>query len=321
MLGTWWSQFRNYLYDKRYLRIQRASCKVVSIGNLTWGGTGKTALAVQLGSFLLARHFRVAFLSRGYARESHGIQLVSDGREVLLSWKQAGDEAYMVAQRMRSAVVVVAEDRAAALGFLEQFEPDTILLDDGFQHRAVSRDLDLVLVDASEDLLKQRVLPFGKLREPVDALKRADAVLLTHCKRPGDALRNWIAENISAPVFHAEYAPVSSEALKGKKVAAFCAIGSPQHFFEMLREYGATIMHTRKFPDHHAYTLEELTRFEIEALNAGADILVTTRKDSVKIDPAGFRTPLLAIEAELKIQEEEGFYEFLTDKLSVSYRT
>jgi tetraacyldisaccharide 4'-kinase len=318
MPGKWLSQIRNYLFDKRYLNIKRAPCAVMSIGNLTWGGTGKTALVCQIASYLLQRKLNVAILSRGYGRESRGVQLVCDGREVLLDWKQAGDESHMLAQALRSAVVVVAEDRAAGIDFLQQFDPDVILMDDAFQHRSVARDLDLVLIDASEDLLKKYVLPFGKLREPVRALKRADAIVLTHCRRAEKRTEDWIAKNISAPLFHADYAPSSNQSFQGKKVAAFCAIGAPHHFFEMLQDSGASLVFTKRYRDHHAYFSDELTRIEVEALNAGAEIIVTTRKDAVKIDPRVFRTPFFIVDAQLKIREQDVFHQLLASKVPVN---
>src|SRR5207249_5357 len=132
------------------------------------------------------------------------------------------------------AIVIVSESRKRALKFLVRYDPDIVLLDDAFQHRKVFRNLDLVLIDSSENLLKQKVIPFGKLREPVESLKRANAIILTQIKESNAKTLQWIERNIDAPVFHADYCAENIDAFQGKKVAAFCGIGAPRHFFRLI---------------------------------------------------------------------------------------
>ena len=317
MPGIWWSRVKNYLYDKELLRSYSSGSFVVSIGNLTWGGTGKTALTAQVAARLSEEKFRVAVVSRGYKRKSRGMVLVSDGKRLLTDWEQAGEEAYFLATRVPEAVVVVSKDRKAAFHFLEKYRPHIILLDDAFQHRRVFRDLDIVLIDASENLLKQKVIPFGKLREPLDALSRADVILLTHIQAAHASTVSWISRNIRVPVFHSDYQPLNPGDFRGKKVGMFCGIGAPRHFLAMLQQSGAMVFFKKRFPDHHMYTVEELKDLESDAMIAGAEILVTTEKDAVKVGNFPFRMPLVVIRAELKIAEERDFYGIIKSRLTL----
>ncbi|HSP07273.1 MAG TPA: tetraacyldisaccharide 4'-kinase [Acidobacteriota bacterium] len=314
MPGAMLSRIRNALYDHGWLSVTRPRAFVISIGNLTWGGTGKTSLAAHLADHLCCRGYRVAILSRGYGRRSKGVVVVSNGDSMCCDWQTAGDEPYWLGQTVPKAMVVVAENRVEGLKALEPFTPDVILLDDGFQHRRIARDIDLLLIDASENLLRQRVLPFGKLREPIDSIERASAIVLTHASRAHTSTLDWIVSHARAPVFHADYVPVRND-LAGKKLAAFCALGSPQHFFDMLEQAGATLVFHQDFRDHHVYTGPELALLNANAERAGAEALATTAKDAVKIAPDAFRLPLCVVEATLKLQEEERLFQFLHERL------
>lgn len=321
-----WGRFRNYLYDRGYLDIEYTSAFVLSVGNLTWGGTGKTALSAQIAANLISSGYQVAVVSRGYKRKSEGLRVVSDGKELQQSWQDAGDEAYWLAKQVPQAIVIVAEDRREALHLLANKPPDVVLLDDGFQNRRIARDLDLVLVDASENLLHQRVIPFGKLREPIDSLKRADALILTHSKIAQPDTVEWIASHINCPIFHANYVPIQTEFVdpdeqtnpakfmkwSGKKLAAFCALGAPHHFFRMLQENGAELVLKKSYRDHHAYTNEDLQELQAEAIISRAEALITTEKDALKLPRTSL--PLIVVHAELKI-EEDTFPEFIQERI------
>ena len=315
MLGELWSRFRNTLYDKEFLPVVQSGFFVVSIGNLTWGGTGKTALTSRIGSFFLSRGYRVAVLSRGYKRDSRGVQVVSDGEQLIERWEPAGEESYWLAKKLPGAVVVVAENRLESLPVLRRFQPHILLLDDGFQHRKIARNLDLVLLDASENLVNEGIIPFGKLREPLSSLRRADAVVLTHTQNPHKKTFEWIAHHVTAPIYQADYQPVpGGVSWKGKRVAAFCAIGSPNHFFDMLERDGAELVLRKRFRDHHHYSKEDLAALEIEAQNSGARCLVTTEKDAVKIEDFPFELPYYVAVVELKLNAEDLFFQFLLDR-------
>jgi tetraacyldisaccharide 4'-kinase len=306
-----WTRLRNYLYDRSILKAVRAPGFVISVGNLTWGGTGKTSFVETLSRFLISQGLRPAIVSRGYRRTSSGPKLVADGSGLKCSWKESGDEAHLLGKAIPEAIVVVSEERSKAFSLLAPFSPDVILLDDAFQHRKLARDLDLVLVDASEDITSQKVIPFGKLREEPHSLLRADAIVLTHSNQLHPATKDWISQNVQCPVFHANYFVLDDFPLAAKKVAAFCAIGSPQHFYRLLSEQGAELVATKSFRDHHVFTREEIEEFRREATQKGAEFMITTAKDTVRIDPDWFDPFLKVIPVKLKISEELLFFDFL----------
>ncbi len=313
MIGALWSRVRNHLYDKGVLSTVRPKEFVISIGNLTWGGTGKTSLTSYLAKFLINEGFKIGILSRGYQRNSYGPLIVSDGQEIKATWKDAGDEPYLLASMNPNAAIVVSESRVQGLPILSQFQPDVILLDDAFQHRQIARDLNLVLIDSTENILNLRVLPFGKLREPLDGLQRANAIILTHSKNANpETVKAVNAYNV--PVYHANYG-VSNFEYSGKSIAAFCGIATPQHFQRLLVDNGAKVVLFRKFSDHHVYSHSELRELEQDALKSGAETIVTTSKDAVKL-PHHFHLPLGIVNVEFVIEEKEQFNSWILSEVS-----
>jgi tetraacyldisaccharide 4'-kinase len=320
MPGAVWGRVRNYLYDKGCLDIAHSSSFVISVGNLTWGGTGKTALTAQIAAQLISSGYRTAVISRGYGRKSKGFRIVSDGEGPILGWQNAGDEPYWIASHVSDLIVLVSEDRREALKFLEKDPPHVILLDDGFQNRQIARDLDLVLVDVSEALLNQKVIPFGKLREPLDSIRRADALILTHSRMAQPETLEWIASHITVPIFHGNYVAISEDQGRsvewsGKKVAAFCAVGAPHHFFRMLNDYGADIVFKKEFRDHHSYTRDNLEELQAGAIISGAEALITTQKDAVKIENSWLRLPIVIVKAELQLEEKATFFDLIQERI------
>jgi tetraacyldisaccharide 4'-kinase len=317
MPGLIWSRLRNHLYDKQIIKSVRFPGFVISIGNLTWGGTGKTALALQLARFLIDQKYRVAIVSRGYRRSTRGLKVVSDGTGLKCKWKECGDEPFLLASKLPGAIVLVAKGRVEALSHLETARADVILLDDAFQHRKIARDLDIVLVDASENITNQRVIPFGKLREEARSIHRADAVILTHQNQAHPETVRWFAENTKKSVFHADYIAEDPALVRGKKIGAFCGIGAPQHFFQMLKQNGADIVAAKSFHDHHRFSRREIEQFREVALKKGAEFFVTTEKDSVRVDTLDQDSLLKVVQVKLQIEEEKLFYEFLMERLRV----
>jgi tetraacyldisaccharide 4'-kinase len=308
------SRLRNYLYDTKVLKSFRPAAFTISVGNLTWGGTGKTSLVKELASFFIQRGLRVAIISRGYGRKSKGALLVRNTSD---DWELYGDEAYLLSRALPDAMVLVAENRIDALQLLNQ-PPDVILLDDAFQHRSIARDLDLVLIDASEDIAEQRLIPLGKLRESMEALGRADTVLLSHSNRANAKTMQWIERNLKSAVYHANYLTLNASEFEGMKVGAFCAIGSPEHFFDQLRSTAADVVMARSFRDHHVYQERELEKLKRDALSKGAESLVTTEKDAIRIGPR-LKDPFLKVlRIKLQIQEEAQFRDFMLQRLSLS---
>lgn len=281
-------------YAARKARAVRFPARVVSIGNLSMGGTGKTPLVEYL--VRKGRAKRPLVVLRGYGASGSG--LVSNGREVLSTYKQSGDEAMLLAQ-LPGLRVAAGQDRAALIAEYGE-GADLVLLDDAFQNPSVARDFELVLIDASIPLERLRVAPCGKFRERLDALSRADAVLLTRADRLGGVWQREIARMFpELPVFQSEHRFAGLVPLvpgtgqdqvppPGARINAFCGIGNPGAFFEMLSgtwELGAR----RSFGDHHPFKTSE-----IRALTAEQGPWVTTAKDAVRILPLGLPAQVLS---------------------------
>ena len=315
-----WSRLRNFLYDKKILSSVSTPIFAISIGNLTWGGTGKTSLVRELTEFLIASGFRVAILSRGYRRTTKGPIVVSDGTELKCSWQQSGEEAYLLAKWLPGAITAVSENRSAGFRLVEGLSPDVILLDDAFQHRKVKRDLDIVLVDASEDITSLKMIPFGKLREPPCSLKRADAIVLTHDNEASPHTIAWMRDNMDRPVFHCNYVVTDRSLVNGKKIGAICAIGSPHHFFRLLRQEGAELVITKTFRDHHVFTQQQITDFRAKAKKVGAEFIITTAKDLVRINPEWLDDFIKVLNVKLQIAEESIFFDFVLERLNQSVK-
>jgi tetraacyldisaccharide 4'-kinase len=279
---------RNVLYDLGWIKPRRAPLPVVSVGSLALGGMGKTPLVMEILSQLISRGLRPALVTRGYrgAWEKRG-GLLSDGRHVYGDWRQAGDEACLVARRIPQAGVFVGKHRflsclrAKAEGF------DLALLDDGFQHRKLHRDLDIVIFDPAET---------AALREPFSALKRAHLILLpegSHKKNQEKLSRRFPAAEImrysaSPRAFHPVGETGSPEALdlarfRGSRALAFCGIARPERFFTMLEGLGLVLLDRMAFADHHPYPPSSWRRIteKVEALRP--EVVVTTEKDAVKL--------------------------------------
>ncbi|NPB06789.1 MAG: tetraacyldisaccharide 4'-kinase [Aquificae bacterium] len=294
---------RNLAYDKGLVKPCRPPVPVVSVGNLSVGGTGKTTLVLYLTELFKER--RVCVLMRGYKRKSKGVKLVSYYGEPLVPVEEAGDEAYLIA-RLSKASVVVAESRCKGLELaLRELKPELVLLDDGFQHRKTARDLDLVLLKKSD--LKERLLPAGRLREPLSALKRADALVLSYQELEPFEIKT------DKPVFKllrrfsflydASFKKRPLELLRGKPVVAFAGLGDNEQFFKTLERLGIKPVKKLSFPDHHRYR-----GFSFE----DGLYYLTTPKDLVKLSP---HERLYALGFEVRLEPEEAFKKLLESLL------
>ena len=260
---------RNALYDRQMLKSRRLSGPVVSIGNLSTGGAGKTPFVILLGELLKARGVAFDVLSRGYGRTTKGVLVVEPGG----SARDFGDEPLLIARRLEVPVVVGEDRYAAGRAAEEKFGARLHLLDDGFQHRALARDFDIVLVTPAD--ARERLLPAGRLREPVSALKRAHAVVLTSgadpARFPLDGKLVWRARRGIVPLGVPQQ-PV-----------AFCGIARPQSFFLQLRAAGIAPAAEAVYRDHHAYTEADVRELEALRQHSGARGFVTTEKDAVNL--------------------------------------
>lgn len=296
-------------YGTRLLKRTRLPATVISVGNLTCGGTGKTPVVIDFARQLTAANYKVAILSRGYKRTSKAPYLVvSDGQSILADAMQAGDEPLLIAEAVPFARVIVGSNRVKTGSIaINELNADVILLDDGFQHIRLMRDHDIVLVDYGEDLEEAYLLPAGRLREPVSALGRATSIVITKVpigcdsERMAQLTRQLRKYNKKADITFCQFKPVSTHNLKGQKAIAFCGIAKPNHFFNSVRQLGGELIKVAKFDDHHWYSQAELKKLDAEAKKYKAEILITTEKDLVRI-PESMRSamqcPIIALHQE-----------------------
>jgi tetraacyldisaccharide 4'-kinase len=315
---------RAAFYENNLLETRSLNTPVISVGNLTVGGAGKTPCVAFLARFLRNEGYEVAVLSRGYKRESRGRVEVSNGSEILCGPNEAGDEPFLLANLCPGARVVVDRDRYAAGKWLEERgRISAFILDDGFQHLRLARDLNLLLIDASEPLEQAKMIPFGRLREPITAMRRAGAVIVTRSDQPFDrhALENAIGRFARAdtPVFYAHHKMTELIRLDGdgavgpahfarKRVAAVSGVARPDRFVVDLERLGMEIALRRDFDDHHRYTAEELSEIVERARESRAEAVITTEKDAANF-PAGFAgpsaPPIFAARIEFACENEE----------------
>jgi tetraacyldisaccharide 4'-kinase len=304
---------------------------VVSIGNLTVGGTGKTPAAIMLARWAFKEGFRVALLSRGYGgRYKKGILEVSDGNSIKADPRDAGDEPYLLAKKLSGIPVVISEKRYDAGIFAhEKFGCNFFILDDGFQHLELRRELDLVLIDAERPFGNGHLLPRGPLREPVDQLARADACIITRCGMQGsgdNVLKFLENETPAIPFFYANHLPKMIDfpfldeihepgILDGKKVVAFAGIARPEVFKDTLAEMGAEIVYFKGFKDHYLFKRDEIQKLIHIKEKLDARYLITTEKDWVRIAsvaPAYHDMAYLCIEFKLLL-DRDNFFKMVKD--------
>ena len=313
-LFYWGAVFwRNLFYTIGFFVIRHLPVSVISVGNLTVGGSGKTPAVIYLAQKLQKNGFHPAILSRGYGRNTTGTVIVSDGEKCLTGCKEGGDEPYLMAQSLFGVPIVVDEVRyRGGCYIVEKFHPDVILLDDAFQHRALARDLDIVLLNSQDSPEAYKMLPYGKLRELPYHLRRADLLIWTkrNLSRPPVAVRSRVerygipilsSRLLSAQELRSSDGTVMSLAeLKGKKVFAFCGVGDPQSFFRMVEQTGADIVGRKAFDDHHNYNKEETKHIVSDLKNQEVDCFITTEKDLFKVAPYFGSDKLYALGVEFK---------------------
>lgn len=324
---------RRGLYRRGLLSKQGVAVPMISVGNLTMGGTGKTPLVEWIADWLAAATRHVCILTRGYGR-AHPKQrlVVSNGAEILSDAEQAGDEAFLLAERLkgRAAVISDADRGSAALWAIQNLGSDVFVLDDGFQNLGLARNLDIVTIDATNPWGNRRLLPAGILREPPNELARADCIVLTRVEEAHriQELEREINElSKGRPVFRSRMKilglrPVSivgerlsAEEIKASTATAFCGIGNPQSFFDQLRGCDYDLGYAEIFRDHHVYAQADIDRVVRASLAAGARAILTTAKDEVKLRSLRFDLPCYAVEIGIEIEEEEQFRSLLENSL------
>ena len=315
------------LYRRGTFHTTKLERPVISIGNITTGGTGKTPLVEWVARTVAAQGKKVCILTRGYGRKDPHLQvIVSDGYGVLASPAEAGDEPYLLATKLtgQAAVISSADRIAAAEEAIKDFGTECFVLDDGFQHLRLARDLNVATIDATNPWGGGRLLPHGRLREAREGLSRADCVVITRCDQASgvEELEAEIGRLIDGrPIFRSQMRPARVVSLKNAsetlaapaRVAAFCGVGNPGSFFENVRRMGFEIGLQRSFPDHHVYSQGEIDELIKDA--AGSS-LVTTAKDAVKLRGLTFSAPCYVLEIEIAIDKEDEFANLVIDLVS-----
>ncbi|RKU08557.1 tetraacyldisaccharide 4'-kinase [Candidatus Poribacteria bacterium] len=306
---------RGWLYDCGFFKQKQLPCGVISVGNIVAGGTGKTPVVIWIAKYLQSEGFQVAVLLRGYKRLGHhSISVISDGKGVLTTLTDSGDEADMIARKLPGVPVVVGSDRYAAGLEVIQLWGNTegvLILDDGFQRRQLARDLDILTIDSTQPFGTGKLLPAGTLREPKTALKRADILLLTRTDLAAESIdfeqfgqgkqafrtchQPTKLYQLSAGSDRSESSPIDRDRLErdeecaldlleGQHLLAVCGIGNPEAFAGTLRQCEPKAVELLAFPDHHRYSLGDLNDISARARDIGANIVVTTEKDSQKLE-------------------------------------
>ena len=324
--------FRVLLYQTGVIKPKKVKAKVISVGNITLGGTGKTPLVIYLVQKLKERKLKGAILTRGYKRRKKELtELVGENKN-RIHWTEVGDEPYLLASRLRDVPVMVSKERGISGVCAEKkYQSEVLVLDDGFQHWKLSRDLDIVVIDATNPFGNSRLFPAGILREPLSSLKRADILVLNKADQipnKQSIIRILRTYNQNASIVESMYkvnsiermfdhssvdnhSPLGMEEQKaqGKRVLAFSGIGNPFSFEKSLKLLKVEVLRHRKFPDHFFYQRKDILTLEKEAFKLGADFMITTEKDSVRIPMISeLKIPIYILKIDLAITKGEEIF-------------
>ena len=289
---------RNLFYDTGVFPSQKLPCKVISIGNINLGGTGKTPAVIALVKHFQKQGVSVAVLSRGYGRNTKKTVLVTDGNDDIQSdWRSVGDEAFLMAHSLKSVPVVVDKNRFRGGNFLiKNYNPDIIILDDAFQHRRIKRDIDIVLLNCIETIENYRLIPFGNLREPLVQLKRADMIILSKTNL-GDFPEDIHIEQFSkAPLHKAELeadnflmdkdkTKIPVHNYHNKTCVMVTSVGSPDGVSKTAAKMNLTVATHLRFRDHHVYRQKDCNKINKAVKEKNSDYILTTEKDMFKLSP------------------------------------
>ncbi len=317
-------------YELGFSGKERLNCFVISLGNITVGGTGKTPTAQRLAKEIRDMGYRVVILNRGYRAKFYGeVGIVSDGHQLKMDAAQAGDEAYMLAKHLPNVPVLIGARRAVTGQYaIENFGAEVVILDDGYQHWQVIRDLDILLIDAVSVFGNGHLLPRGMLRESISHISRADVCLMTKVDQAREGSRELIREtvrkyNSSAQIVESIHQPrcliplaewstnlsgkgIGVDIISGRRVMAVSAIGNPASFERTLRDLGAEIISSLRYPDHHDYTIMEMEDILRQADSFAAEMIIVTEKDAVKIPDEvakeSWSIPIFVISVEVTFQ-------------------
>ncbi len=303
---------RNWLYDTHFLTQHSLNSPVISVGNITAGGTGKTPFSISLANQLVKKGYQPAIITRGYKRKSNGQIIVSNGSGPLVAPSVSGDEAYLMAEKTNDVVIIADKDRyAAGEVAVTQYHCNVIIADDCFQHRRLKRDIDIVLWDSYQSPYREKVLPVGRLRESYRGLARASFVVLTRTAKIKEAFRNFFHQYqlntflsptiITAITYQDNFIDISL--INNEPVFAFCGLGNHDQFFDTLKTLQPSQLITAKFPDHHTYSELEIVKILEKAKKTNCRYILTTEKDRTNI-PEQFHKQFYFVAIKLAINQE-----------------
>jgi tetraacyldisaccharide 4'-kinase len=322
-------------YETEYRTPRRLAATVIGVGNLTLGGTGKTPMVEYIARYLRSEDFRVAILTRGYGRQSDGLRTLNapppstdnkenqptDSTSQTTSYREVGDEPLMLARALPDVPIVIHKDRFEAGRWAIKATGATVLvLDDAYQHLRLARDLNILLIDASDPFGGFEMAPLGRLREPLYGVRRADAVIITRADRPFDQaqtqaiIRHFCGDDIPVMYItsgitrlrHLETGAIYNlDDFAGWNAAALCGIGNPQAFADDILQAGINIVSESFFRDHHPFTQSDLDRATVEARRAAADLIITTEKDATRLEGLSYGdVPVYAAQMEIQSDDE-----------------
>jgi tetraacyldisaccharide 4'-kinase len=305
---------RNWLYDIGLFKTYRVPSKVISIGGISFGGAGKTPMAILVAKTLMQKEpsRRIAIISRGYRRKSRGTKVVSDGYNITASVREAGDELFLIAKNVPGVIAIADENRLrGARCAIEKFSANAIILDDAFQHRSLYRDLNIVLIEPEIALKPGTYF----LREQLPSLKRADIVVILDAEEDSqDTITNILKQFIPAGIGFGKRLPgniksitddtiIKIETLRSRKILAFCALAKPERFLNTLKDLGLGPFAFLTFPDHCDYNPEIINSIAKKA--SDAEILITTEKDAIKLPAFINNIPIYYLTLKIEIENEE----------------
>ena len=296
---------RNIFYKVGFFVTRKLPIPVISVGNISVGGTGKTPTVIAIAHKLQNDGYHPAIISRGYGRNTSGTIEVTDGKTQPPSWELIGDEPCLMASQTYDIPIVVDEDRFRGGMFLyKKYKPNVFLLDDGFQHRGLYRDLDIVLINSKDSKKEHKLLPYGHLREPWDQLRRADIIITTkHNKKRATPYLTRKLKSAKCPILSSEFYfsnklidgngdGLNLSEMKNKTAFLFSGLGDNLGFFQAAEELGLPIGNTHSFPDHHHYTKKDFTFIQDQQMKSKSDYILTTEKDFIKLESGWKELPI-----------------------------
>lgn len=314
---------RNKLFDINLFKIRSLSKPVISIGNLTVGGTAKTPFTIFISKHLKNKGVRVGILSRGYGRKSTGTIVVSNGKKILNSLIKSGDEPTLIAKKTNDIPIVVDSNRYRGGNYLiSEYNPDIIILDDGFQHRSLKRDLDILLVNSLDKRKNHKLIPIGKLREPWKNYKRADVLIKTKSNLIEDTgfltkRINKTNKNIFISESHIKISNTFTEKkftkinLSNKNIITLTAIADHKSFITAIKRTNCNLVKTLNFRDHYNFNQNLWNKIESSIQKLNIEFILTTEKDWVKIEPLKRKTSIIIFELNVTISREKDFFKIL----------